>query len=245
MLLRMQEKQQRLSSAQRRLFHRSNAALSTCGKGEFRVAVGSPSGERSTVWKFQITRNDIYIFSRMMGSDTKVSLHESGECRWSATGSWVLKKPGRRNADRLLEKWQAPRPLGTAAAQIFQIGIPASELRISNLAEDLDSVHWLPAPPAGTAVALTCYIMPLSTADPAIAAPLPHPVLTSLQLADSRWLVVLHHTVPVDSSFLATLRENVCELARRSGIEIRPEFRACTSFTDVSSRGLIELCPAG
>jgi hypothetical protein len=132
----------------------------TIGKGDFRVAVGSPSGERSTVWKIQVTRNDIYILSRMMGSDTKVSLHESGDCQWSATGAWVQKKPGRRNADRHFEKWHAPRPVDTAAAQIFQIGIPGSELRVSTLAEDLDSVHWLAAPPVGMAVSLTCYITP-------------------------------------------------------------------------------------
>jgi hypothetical protein len=39
---------------------------------EVRLAVGTPTGRRSTVWKFWVQKSEIYILSRMFGSDTKV-----------------------------------------------------------------------------------------------------------------------------------------------------------------------------
>jgi hypothetical protein len=98
---------------------------------EVRLAVGTLTDRRSTVWKFWVRKSDIYILSRMFGSDTKVSLHSTGDCQWSATGAWVKKVPGRRNADRHLVKWVMPRPNGAAALHVFQVRIPETELRFS------------------------------------------------------------------------------------------------------------------
>lgn len=55
---------------------------------EFRFCVGEVTGERSTVWKIWVNKNDIYILSRMMGSDAKISLHASGCCQFSRTLKW-------------------------------------------------------------------------------------------------------------------------------------------------------------
>jgi hypothetical protein len=84
-----------------------------------RLAVGTPTGRRSTVWTFSVHKSEIYILSRMFGSDSKVSLHSTGDCQWSATDTWVKKAPGRRNADRHIMKWVMPRPNGTAALHAF------------------------------------------------------------------------------------------------------------------------------
>lgn len=125
---------------------------------EIRFAVGTPTGLRSTIWKFWVQRSDIYILSRMFGSNSKVSLHSTGDCQWSNTDSWVIKVPGRRNAERHLQKWTMLRPSGSTALHVFQIRIPETALRTTDVVEDLNAVEWLPIPPRGHTVSLECYI---------------------------------------------------------------------------------------
>lgn len=213
-------------------------------RGEVRIAVGSPTGRRSTVWKFFVQKNEIYILSRMFGSDAKVSLHSTGECQWSATGTWVKKVPGRRNAERHITKWVMPRPSGLTALHVFQVRIPETELRIIDVAENLHSVEWLPVPPKGHSVSLECYITPKSQYDPAPLANLPCPHLFSLPLADGRWFTVLHHNPPLDGKGLESLRNQMNVQAMAAGIQPKPEHRG-SAFTvsESTARGLIELCP--
>jgi hypothetical protein len=213
---------------------------------EVRLAVGTPIGRRSTVWKFFVRKSEIYILSRMFGTDTKVSLHSSGDCQWSATDTWVKKAPGRRNADRHIMKWVMPRPNGTAALHAFQVRIPETELRVVDIAENLNAVRWLPAPPNGHTVSLECYITPISQSDPALTSNLPHHHLFSLPLVDGRWFIVLHHLPPLDGNDLESLRSQINARAREAGIEPKPEHRG-SAFTvsDGTARGIIELCTVG
>jgi hypothetical protein len=210
---------------------------------EVRLAIGTLTDRRSTVWKFWVQTSEIYILSRMFGSDTKVSLHSSGNCQWSATGDWVKKMPGRRNADRHIARWVMPRPNGTAALHVFQVRIPETELRVIDIVEDLSAVQWLPPPPKGHTVSLECYITPISQSDPAITANLPHPHLFSLPLADGRWFTALHHVPLLDGKDFDPLRSQMNARARAAGIEPKPEHRG-VAFTvnDGNARGLIELC---
>jgi hypothetical protein len=213
---------------------------------EFRLAVGASTDRRSTVWKFSVHKNDIYIMSRMFGSDAKVSLHATGACQWSATGDWVVKVPGRRNKDRHFMKWDMPRPDGTAATHVFQVRIPETELRVIDIAEDLNAVQWLPAPPRGYTVSLECYITPISQSDPVFTSTLPHPHLFSLPLADGRWFVVLNHVPPLDGKDLESLRSQMNAQARAAGIEPKPEHRGSAfTISDGTARGFIELCTVG
>jgi hypothetical protein len=209
---------------------------------EVRLAIGTLTDRRSTVWNFWVQRSEIYILTRMFGSDTKVSLHSSGNCQWSATGDWVKKVPARRNADRHMAKWVMPRPNGTAALHVFRVRIPETELRVIDIAEDLSAVQWLPAPPKGHTVSIECYITPNSQSDPAITANLPHRHLFSLPLADGRWFIALHHVI--DGKDLEPLRSQMNAQVRAAGIEPKPEHRAAvfTVSDDGTARGLIELC---
>jgi len=63
--------------------------MATKTRHEFRFSVGKPNQRRSTVWKVFSNKNDIYICSRMMGPDMKISLHETGKYQWSMTSAWV------------------------------------------------------------------------------------------------------------------------------------------------------------
>jgi hypothetical protein len=211
---------------------------------EQRVAVGDPNARRSTVWKFRVNQSDVYILSRMFGADSKVSLHALGACQWSNTSKWVTKVPGRRNADRHIQRWNLPCPSGTEAQHIFRVWIPESELRQTSVVEDLRAVRWLPAPPVGQMVILECYVTPPSRNDPTFSGNLPYSLLASLPLADGRWFTVLHRLEPCDVRRLEYSRSQINAQTRAKGYELKPEHRACFfALSDDGARGLIEVCP--
>ncbi len=209
---------------------------------EYRIAVGSEDGLRSTVWKFWVQRNDIYIQSRMFGSDSKVSLHESGQCQWSLTGDWVIKDSRRRNSDRHIVKWVAERPLENVAQHIFRIHILETELRKVENIENLKRVHFISPPPAKSAISLECYITSPSDNDPALQSNLPYPIEISLPLQDGRWFVVMRNITSPSIKDIESLRHSIIE---QVGDEYSPsrEHRIA-AFTELPgpTRGLIELC---
>jgi hypothetical protein len=211
---------------------------------EVRFVVGSPSGRRSSAWKFIVRGSDVYILTRMFGSEAKVSLHASGQCQWSRSDKWVTQAPGRRNADRHIVKWSMPRQIAREAVIIFQIRIPETELRILATEEDLLSVQWLSPPPPGTTTSLECYITPVSKADPTLANTTPHPCILSLPMADGRWFVVLHYVAPMNGRELAGEREKMVRQMRAAGVRPGPQHRG-GAFTigPMLTHGFIELCP--
>lgn len=209
----------------------------------FRVAVGRPDGRRSTIWKFTTHKGDVYILSRMFGSDCKVSLHASGQCQWSGTGEWVKKDASRRNADRHFMKWSAPRPNGNAANIVFRIRIPESELRRVDVKEDLAKVLWLPVPAVGETSSLACYITPPSIDDPAASTQLPGTLLLSQQLEDKHWFVVIHHVEQLNGIDLRPLRDAMNAQARAAGIIANPKHRGCAiATTEYGARCFVEMC---
>lgn len=210
---------------------------------DYRIIVGSQDGLRSTVWKFSVHCNDIYIMSRMFGADSKVSLHESGQCQWSLTGSWVVKSPERKNTDRHIVKWVAHRPNANEAQHIFRIHIPESELRNVGDIESLKGVNWISPPPAGAAVSLECYITPVCNSDPALQSNLPYPVEISIPLDDGRWFVAMRNITTPSAEDIEHLRIAVVNEVG-AGYISKPEHRVA-AFTELPgpTRGLIELCP--
>lgn len=213
---------------------------------EFRVAVGDPTGRRSTVWKFEVQGDEIYIFTRMFGSDAKVSLHSTGHCQWSATDSWVRREPGRRNADRHMSKWNVNWPNESEALETFHVRIPESELRVISGAEKLSRVKWLPTPPPRHAVSLECYVTPARPDDPTSSSELPYSLLKSLQLRNGRWFIVLQNIVSIDPADIERVRQEIQEQCSREGSELKPEHRATVLGHNATGvRTLMELCPFG
>jgi hypothetical protein len=209
------------------------------------LAVGTADGRRSTVWKFIAQRADVYIHTRMFGDEAKVSLHGDGNYQWSGTDAWVLKVPGRKNADRHMKKWRLARPVGDAAQHVFRIRIPESELQGINGGEQLEKIRWLPTPPEGWTASLECYITPRSNDDPALTAPLPHHHLFSLPLRDGRWFVVLFQVLLLEEGRIERLRKHMRDETRAAGFAPEPSHRACCVFTEADDgdvKGLIEMC---
>jgi len=165
---------------------------------EFRFCVGEATGERSTVWKIWINKSDIYILSRMMGSDAKISLHASGYCqfsrtfkRWENHSKGVIPKKNRR-----MKKWKLPEIPNDQTALVFRIIIPRSELGEINIEENLKKVHWLPIPVHNHATQIECYLtQPLKQEPSTLNSPYQH--LVSMPLVDGRWFVVFIQEVKI------------------------------------------------
>ncbi len=210
---------------------------------ELRVAVGTPDGLRSTVWKFVVRGSDIYIFTRMFGGEAKVSLHASGECQWSRTGSWVRKDGSRKNAERHFNKWRMPKQMGHEAVLIFNIKIPESELRMVDAPESLGKVLWIDPPKAGKTLSMDCFITPISSVDPTIVSPIPAPCVTAFPLADGRWFVVLRKELDLDGAELQWIRAEMKRKCAEEKLDLNHKQRGVAFSTlEKYARSLIEIC---
>lgn len=173
---------------------------------EFRFCVGEATGERSTVWKIWVNKNDIYILSRMMGSDVKISLHASGQCQFSWTLKWWENhsEDGVPKNNRHFRRWELSEIPNGQAAHVFRIIIPRSELREVNVEENLKKVHWLPMPVRNHAKQIECYLtQPLKQEPNTLNSPYQH--LVSMPLVDRRWFVVFIQEVEMTKDQLLKL----------------------------------------
>jgi hypothetical protein len=207
---------------------------------EFQFCVGDPQGRQSTVWKIWSKKGDVHIRSGMMGSE--FILHESGACRWSLTADQAKTTGSNDNGDLV---WQRPEPTANSSAHVFRIIIPESELCELGVADDIQKVKWLDAPPSGHAVSVECYLTPPS--DSLDGASFPYAALVSFQLPDSKWFVALvHQEVMTENNHhvLCDGREKIMRQAMDEGIELSPHYRAVAIMKDASGvSGVIEIVP--
>ncbi len=217
---------------------------------EFRFCIGSEQGLRSTVWKIWTGskgKNDIYIQSRMMGSDMKISLHESGLCQCSLTSEWVIKN-NKANHERHITRWQRQEPNSTLTTLLFQIIIPESELRLTTVKEKLQKVNWIELPKPGYATKVECYLTPVIDSESFKNIKTPYPILISFQLPSGNLFIsLIHDEVISDGNFqiLNLAHKGVEQCVQDTGIELKPEFRAGIGIYEKSNdiHGIIEVTP--
>ncbi len=192
---------------------------------EFRFAVGSRDGPRSTVWKCWVQGAEAYIAGRLFGSEAKISLHSTGECQWSCTDTWVRRDPNRRNADRHIAKWKVVYPQDNTALLAFRVAIPLSELRTDAVQPGQKRAFWVGNAPAGSTVEFCFYFTrelhgpPATDSNPALRH------VASLRLRDGRWLVTfvwLRSLLAVD---VTAARDAAVTQACEAGVLVRPEHR--------------------
>ena len=212
---------------------------------EYRFAVGSQEGKRSSVWKVWAQKDDVYIQSRMMGCDMKVSLHSDGKCQFSLTSDWIKKKQV-RNKDRHLVRWQLKKPVASSAMHIFRMIIPENELREIKTEERFKKMEWLDSPTVGNAALIECYLSP--PASDISDSKFPYEKLATFHLSDSRWFVLLLHYEAVSSESIEQMKASrlaVAKIAEDSDVELKPKFRA-VAFAEHDNeplKGLIEFVP--
>lgn len=217
-------------------------------KQELRFAVRTEDGRRSTIWKVWASKSDVYIQSRMMGSSSKVSLHESGECQYSMTSEWLHKNPDKaKKSSRHIVRRKIERPSTTKVLHIFQVTIPTTEIRHVNAKENLKKILWCNFKlPEGKVIFDFYLSLPLEL-EPDISSMVDrHRHLGSMHLADNRWLILFarsENITPEFRSSIEVVKEEICRESREMGISINPESRATAHYqNEFGLRGIYELC---
>jgi hypothetical protein len=180
-------------------------------KKSCRFAAGERNGDKSSIWTVSVNKSDIYVCSRLFGSEFKLSLHESGDAQWSYTSDFVAREIGMHNKDRHFIKWNFKRPNDNIVINIFRIQIPHTELR--NLPCPTNKkIKWVSGITLGTYQFDLCLTRPSDTNPCEGRKDLPHQVLDCLQLSDKRWLVIFSQAVGLTPSDLENARSTVIEL---------------------------------
>jgi hypothetical protein len=127
-----------------------------------RVAVGSPTGVNSAVFKIwsPIGKSDIYASIREHAGVFKISLHDGGECFAGLTKPFADSQPkalSEMGGSRHQSRWTRQTHVGSRVVTPLQFVVPASELGSWREKEmSTNSVRWLPAPTAGRSVIISC-----------------------------------------------------------------------------------------
>ena len=213
------------------------------GPSTIRFCVGSPEGGRSTVWRVWAHKQDVYIQSRMMGSQAKVSFHRTGLAQWSRTDEWV-KRSGAGNADRHMVRWETPQPSAGRASLLFRIIVPASELQTPGIPRRVGKVLWVESPDTGHATLIECYLAP-GPPQQIAGSSFPFALLATLPVEARGTFVILAHEEEVSPQNLRILdgaRTEILALAKASGLDPLPSHRAVAFLVSPDgARGMIEI----
>lgn len=129
---------------------------------DVRLAVGSPSGANSAVFKVwsPVGRSDVYASIREHASAFKVSLHDNGICVAGLTKEFAKKQSEaveRMGGSRLQNQWTRLTHVGSRVVTPLQFVVPSSELRMWREKEpSSDGVTWLRAPAEGRSIIISC-----------------------------------------------------------------------------------------
>ena len=211
---------------------------------EFRFAVGTPNGLRSSVWKLWTSKREFYVKSRMMGSTVKVSVHSEGVAQYSMESPWYGKhRPNQPNRDRHIERWEWNEPTDNAASMVFRVFIPQSELREVKASEHLSGVIWLEAPGEGKQAHIICYASPAPLSEAPVDAP---GFLCALERGNGSIVVFAQaiNVTPEDLHQTREVKKQASDWAMESEHEILPSYRMAALAKDAEGRrALIEFVP--
>lgn len=192
-----------------------------------RFCIGKPEGHRSTVWKVWANKQDVYLQSRMMGSEAKISIHALGQAQFSLTDVWV-KRTGAKNSERHIYKWQIPQLSNNEKALIFRIIFPESELQqVGKPRKDLQ-IHWENPPQKEFSKVIECYISKShGNILKAMISTCEH--LETFQLDKARYFVMLIREKPIKAEtekiLLDCKKSNITYVGSTS-VELLPKNRA-------------------
>ena len=191
---------------------------------ELRFCVGEPAGLRSTVWKIWTNRNDVYLSSRTIASQMKISLHKSGACQFSKT-SESFARTGKRNRGRHMERWQrrAEYP-ESGAVHLFRVILPQTELRLASVeAKPAKDVVWYPSPPLGYGAYIELWLTP-PLDEPPTQPQFIHDLLGVLPLSNGQYVgttVRYLEIEPQDNEHLRHLRNHGEGFRRQPDSQLR------------------------
>lgn len=219
-------------------------------KREIRFAAGTENGLRSTVWKLYTGSDEsIYLQSRMMGSDTKISFHKSGSCQFSFTNNWVEKNIGNKihkNAERHLSRWKRKIPSEGKTSLTFRLVIPGTELRCIPNERNLQKVQWFPLAQKDELLLIDFYFTPVELNH---IESFPWDPIFVWRLSDSSWFIGMSYIVKTTTEEAKIL--SASRLKNRIDLKVKNipllhkvGYRSAAFFThELGFKGMIEMVP--
>jgi hypothetical protein len=141
-------------------------------------------------------------------------------------------------------KWVRPEPSQNAAAFVYRIVVPESELAVTGVAEDLSGVIWLAPPPVGYHSVIGLFLSPRPASDAPDFRP---DFVSAIDVDPDRSIVVLHShekRSEHDEWQLVRLRAAAMKHAFESGQPLEPAFRGVGFFGGNDAvPGMIEYLP--
>jgi hypothetical protein len=142
----------------------------------YRFSVGNDGGARSAVYRLWAqhpskSKGDLYIGTRLLGEDFKVSLH-SERGTLPPRGHFAISESTRQEValeSRFLVQWARNDAATLKGTSEFEILVPTSELHAESPPdEDTAGIHWLaPAPVNGGVLIKVLNLGPMPNADAA------------------------------------------------------------------------------
>ena len=207
-----------------------------------RFCIGEPTGSHSTSWKIWSHGNDVYLSSRALASDVKVSLHESGLCQFSET-SELMAQTGRRNRERHLQRWERrPAYPESGTIHLFRIIIPQTELRVASAEQKpAKELIWYPSPPPGQGAYLELWLTP-PLKEPPVKSQFMNDLLGALPFSNGQWVAVTARFLEIKPHDNEQLRQ----LADRAALRLPPDPRTrgwALTFSNQDVHALVEFAP--
>src|SRR3989304_7095339 len=172
----------------------------------FKFCIGKHGGFRSTVWKVWTNKKDVYLQSRMMGSEVKISVHALGQVQFSRTDTWV-KSTGAKNQDRHLYRWIIPQLVNDAPIRVLQIIFPESELQQVGNPRKISQIRWITPPQRECVKIIACYISK-SHGNILKTRIFPSEHFETLQLDKDRYFVLLVRDEPIKKEIKKIILDN-------------------------------------
>lgn len=99
-------------------------------KNTIRVAVGRDDLLQSSIWRFWINGNEIYVAAREAAQFIKLSLHSSGKWRLAHVSTKDINDPLSTDKDpRVIARWQRPKEFQPGWTQCLNVLVPAVSIK--------------------------------------------------------------------------------------------------------------------
>lgn len=123
-----------------------------------RLAVGSPSGPRSCIWRIVVgKKDDIYVITSSAMTSDKLSFHRSHICRWAFTEQFGTPEG---MTDRVMKRWRRSKtpPAGSGrGTSVAEVIFPTDYLSTSFAPSDYGGVCWIEPAPTGRSAAFELF----------------------------------------------------------------------------------------
>lgn len=127
----------------------ANKLLNISDAIRFSLQGSSKGNYYSSRWTCFLNKKNLYLSEAANGGLHKVSLHESGDCRYAFTQNLASHSPPFPNNERIIIKWSRGRFQGILHTQVFSIKFIKVQNWVNHTHQSKKPILALSAPPNG------------------------------------------------------------------------------------------------